>query len=280
MTKCGRISFSTDKGGARVIKDFIFRLTIGDCHLTRHLAAALAFTTAVLTAGAQGGPPMITDDPGTVEKGRWELNTALTTERRPGETISELPLLDLNYGVAARWQLKYEVAWERLRDGSGRHDGPGNSLAGVKWRFCDLGEKSWQAATYPQIEFNNPHSRATERGLAESGSCLILPVQVMRDFDGISLNADVGYLWHSAGGEEWYGGIVAGWKPRQGWEVAAELHWDSDARVHATGLTANFGTRIRLSEEFSLLLSVGRELHNGRVPRATMVAYLGMQTRL
>jgi hypothetical protein len=61
---------------------------------------------------------------------------------------------------------------------------------------------------------------------------------------------------------------------------AAELRVDSDAHVHATALTANIGVRIDLSEKCTLLVSVGRELHNAREARATLISYLGLQTRL
>src|SRR4051794_37439935 len=77
---------------------------------------------------AQGGPPMITDDPGTPGDGHWEINVALTTERRPGERVTEMPLVDINYGIGDRLQLKYEAAWLRVDDGAERHDGLSNSL--------------------------------------------------------------------------------------------------------------------------------------------------------
>ena len=42
------------------------------------LALALVVTISFATAlHAQGGPPMITDDPGTPGPGRWEINIAI-----------------------------------------------------------------------------------------------------------------------------------------------------------------------------------------------------------
>ena len=37
-------------------------------------------------AFGQGGPPMITDDPGTPGNGKWENNFAIIFEHRPDET--------------------------------------------------------------------------------------------------------------------------------------------------------------------------------------------------
>lgn len=98
-----------------------------------------------VTAGlhAEGSPPLITDDPGTPGDGHWEINLGFSTEKRPGSRLSELPLLDLNYGIGDSLQLKYEVPYLRLtEDGAPSESGLGNSAFGVKWRFYDAGEKS------------------------------------------------------------------------------------------------------------------------------------------
>ena len=42
---------------------------------------------------------MITDDPGTPGNRKWEINLAAALEHRPGETLLDLPAIDLNYGV-------------------------------------------------------------------------------------------------------------------------------------------------------------------------------------
>ncbi len=222
---------------------------------------------------------MITDDPGTPGDGHWEMNVALTTERRPGERVTGMPLVDLNYGIGDRLQLKYEAAWRRLDDGTDRHDGLSNSLVGVKWRFYDAGEKAWSASMYPQLEFNNPGSHADDRGLAEHGTGFELPFQVMKDFGGFEFNADLGCVWHH-GGHEWFGGVVLGREISHGVGVAAELHGESDGHFHGAALTVNVGVRIGLSEKCTLLASVGRELRQGGEPRATLIAYLGLQAGL
>ena len=66
---------------------------------------------------AQGGPPMITDDPGTPGNGKWEINLALAFEHRPGETSYDLPAIDLNYGVGEHVQLTLQTAPVLLKRG-------------------------------------------------------------------------------------------------------------------------------------------------------------------
>ncbi len=58
---------------------------------------------------AQGGPPFITDDPGTPGNKHWEINLGWTADHNPGEASYEVPDFDINYGLGERIQLKYEL---------------------------------------------------------------------------------------------------------------------------------------------------------------------------
>lgn len=60
-------------------------------------------------ARSQGGPPLITDDPGTPVNGKWEINFAFTVEKTHAATEYNAPLIDINYGLGDRVQLKYQV---------------------------------------------------------------------------------------------------------------------------------------------------------------------------
>src|SRR5690349_11970222 len=90
------------------------------------------------SAFAQGGPPMITDDPGTPGNGMWEINIVSTfTQSGDGKTF-EAPNIDLNYGLGNNIQLKFEAPWILMKkNGETLKSGIGNSLIGVKWRFID-----------------------------------------------------------------------------------------------------------------------------------------------
>ena len=171
-------------------------------------------------------------------------------------------------------------AWLERSDATGRRQGLGNSLIGVKWRFYDGGERAWQLSTYPQFGFNNPGSRSEERALAEPGTSLILPLEVLKDFGVLSLNADLGYVYHRTAGHGWFGGVAVGRTVKHGLELAAELHVEGGAHLAAAVVTADAGVRFDLSEHCTLLVSAGREIRDTREPRASLVVYLGLQTRL
>jgi len=79
----------------------------------RKVLPVLTLTTLPLLCAAQGGPPFITDDPGTPGDGNWETNVACITERHPDERIFNAPILDINYRPAtAAWASGVVIARE------------------------------------------------------------------------------------------------------------------------------------------------------------------------
>lgn len=250
-------------------------------HRLRLLTLGLAAMALVApTLWAVGSPPLITDDPGTPGDGNWEINVGISTEKRSGSQLSELPLVDLNYGIGDRLQLNYEVPYLRLsEDGSPTICGLGNSAAGVKWRFYDAAEKGLSASVYPKFEFNNPGSASTDHGLVEDGTAFRLPFQFEREAGPVTLIWQVGREFRS-GGDSWFYGISAGHNLSEKVEVAVELAGGANAGLHRSNLTANFGVAVGLDKRMSLLFSIGCELHNHDEPRATMVGYVGLQWRL
>jgi len=241
--------------------------------------AVLALILAVpCAAHGQGGPPMITDDPGTPGDGNWEINIVWTYEHAGSSTQHEAPLIDAAYGVGDRVQLKYEVPWIVADDPvDGSRDGLGNSNLGVKWRFFDAGEEGWLISTFPQVEFRNPGSDSAERGLTEAGTTVLLPFQLERQFSLLAVNFDVGHVFHSRVDDEWFGGIAVGHQVNERLEWMAELHADASARLERSALTLNVGTRWHAMEHGTLLFSAGRNLRNDLGEHKEVVGYLGWQ---
>src|SRR5436190_277952 len=128
---------------------------------------------------AQAGPPLLTDDPDTPGNGHWEINFAVTVLQKRDTRLLGLPLVDVNYGVGERLQLKAEVPWLVLQDRHGEptQSGIGSTNIGVKWRFVDHGEHGLAISTYPQLEIRTSASSA-RRKLIEPGSELRLPIEM------------------------------------------------------------------------------------------------------
>ena len=79
--------------------------------MVRHLRflLLLPFSFAVF-AHAQGGPPFITDDPGTPGNHHWEINMGWIADHNPANAYYEVPDFDINYGWGDRIQLKHELS--------------------------------------------------------------------------------------------------------------------------------------------------------------------------
>ena len=229
---------------------------------------------------AQGGPPMLTDDPGTPGGGRWEINIAALTGFAAGVQSYQLPLIDVNYGVGERLQLKYEAPFVVEHEFGASRSGMGNSLLGIKWRFYDAGQDSWQVSTYPQIQFNYPDSASPPHGLADAGTSVLLPVEFAKSYREFGLDFEFGrWLRPSGQGDSWIAGVVVGRDIRKGLEVMAELH-DEGAGFGRNESVVNLGLRWDMSGHYTLLVAAGRDLRNGFGPPNTLLTYLGIQLHL
>ena len=240
--------------------------------------AFVASTTAICTA--QGGPPLRTDDPGTPGNGNWEINIAATADRRPHERVYEAPLLDFNYGVGDRIQLKYEIPWViRTAESEPTKAGLGNSLVGFKWRFYENKNRAFEISVYPQCEFNNPNSSA-DRGLVERGVRFKLPVEATKTIGPLNFNAEVGYLFTQYGSDEWIAGLAAGRQVKARLELLAEIYNSGKTDWTEHDISFDFGGRFKIREHLLLLFMVGRSFPESGTEGPHLVGYGGLQFQI
>jgi hypothetical protein len=218
---------------------------------------------------AQGGPPMLTDDPGTPGNRHLEVNLALTSEVQGRERSFEAPLVDVNYGIGERLQLKVEAPLVFQRSPGGNRTATGDVGVGVKWRFLDQGRHGSpvDVSTYPQVSslaaLDDGH-RPTE---------LLLPVQVAWHRGAFGINGDAGYATNS---EETTvtGGVVVGYEVSGFGEVMAEVH---ESSIRTTGEFERFfnaGLRRDLRPGATLLASAG---HSLATREHVWIGYLALQ---
>jgi len=134
-------------------------------------------------------PPLETDDPGVPDKGEYEIN--LTTHADYAKPAQRVDLLsvDANYGVLpviaghalpTQIKLEFPVAAGRER-GEPFRMGLGAAKVGVKFNFYRDEHRGISVSVYPQVAFPTPGGGGVEKGLAESGQTLILPLLVARE---------------------------------------------------------------------------------------------------
>ena len=243
-------------------------------------ALVIVFLSIVpCTTRAQGGPPLLTDDPGTPGNGNWELNIAYAAEKTHGERSTDLPRVDINYGLGPNIQLKYEVAWSYLdQNASATRSGLSNSLAGVKWRFLNEEQAGINMSSYPQIEFNNP-TGSLDRGLVDNGPNLLLPIEASKTFGAATIVGEIGRWFRRDASDQWLCGVAISVPWSDSLELLAELHTTTESSFRHADPVLNFGARKPLNGSFSLLASAGTGLGNSE-DRTELVVYVGLQLHI
>ena len=226
---------------------------------------------------AQAGPPLLTDDPDTPRNGHWEINVAWTLSRNQTSRLFATPLIDINYGLGQRLQLKAEIPWLILKDQQrGTQSGIGSANMGVKWRFLDHGEHGFKMSTYPQLEIRTSAS-STRRGLIEQGGELLLPVEISRELGPVTINGEVGYQVVQREKDEVLYGLVVGGEINKRLELVGEIHGTAKRNFAGNELILNAGGRFKMSKHYTLLFSAGRSLRGAAIGQPTLVAYVGCQ---
>jgi len=240
----------------------------------RRSVALLSFICCT-GAFAQGGPPLLTDDPGTVEKGKWEINIAWIHRILPGRTEIELPHFDANRGISDRAHFKIEIPWVFANQNGQSISGDGGGSIGVKWRFLEAKGTRPAVSTYPQLGFSLA-PRSVRLGLSEGGTSLLLPLQAQWDFPGFSINTDAGLILQANAGTGWLGGIAIGRKAGTS-EFLAELHGEGILPTGESNWIAELGLRHDFGEPATLLFAFGRTVSASRSERLSWTSYLGIQ---
>jgi hypothetical protein len=236
---------------------------------------ALVMTLGSRPLFAQGGPPLLTDDPDTPGPGHWEINFSFLRERTRHTRLSETPRLDVNYGVGRRIQLKVEMPYlSRKEDGGPAATGVGSTVAGVKWRF--LGQEGQKIAwsVYPQYEFNLADA-SVAKGLVEYGHVLLLPTELTLEVRPIELNIEVGRTFSSRRADEWVYGLATEASIAHRVELLGELHGEKADR--ATELIVNGGARVQVTAQLTAMLAIGHAVHGSPEERPRLLVYAGLQ---
>jgi hypothetical protein len=231
-------------------------------------------------ARAQGGPPFLTNDPGTPGDANWEINVGSMQSVARGGSSYQVPQLDINLGLGDRIQLTYEIPYAQQADaGQPLHSGWGNAFTGVKWRFLDQGEQGWQVSAFPQIETGvSTHAQLTGIGIA--GPRYLVPLEVARPLGPLQFNVEAGYYIPGSGPKERILGFVAGRSVTMRLELDAEIYDDRTYGTVSHATTFDVGGRYQLRPGIIALFLAGRSLDGIADRQPEFLGYLGVQILL
>jgi hypothetical protein len=234
----------------------------------------------LLWAGhAQGGPPLLTDDPDTPGPNHWEINVATMSEYIDGAWLLATPLLDMNYGVGEHIQLKYQVQYNELvpAQNGGVEAGMGNTLAGVKWRFIDQTNGAWaEVSMYPQVEFIYPES-SPRRGLADRGDNILLPIEVERIWKHLTVYSELGYLHNQYKPSGGWCGLAGEYELTEKFSLMGEFYGGFQQNFQQPWLVMNLGFKRDLIEHVALIGSAGPGLFGPQERAPAFQSYLALQ---
>ena len=239
-------------------------------------AAAIAVLAVASGAAlAQGGPPLVTDDPETPGNGRWEINLAAIATHTSGRSEISAPDADINYGWGEHVQLKLDVPWVFVHEtDQDWKSGLGAPDVGVKWRFIDIEDSGFSMSTYPQYTRNWLSSSAS-RGISAPGGQFFLPVEAATVFHGYSLDAEVGTNFVQYGSTQWVAGAIVAHSCGQNVECLGEVH--EVQAPHDSQTLLNFGVHWKLNESLVMLASAGREFGTHTEDQQHLLFYFGVQ---
>ena len=231
------------------------------------LAALPALAILPSLATAQGGPPFRSDDPETPESRHVELNLGFTGDRNPSGGVYQAPVMDLNYGLGSRAQIRYILPFTVVETRPLSANGPypsqdghvvaglGESLVGVKLRFyqhrpgdpwlhrtapaeepreveeAETEERGTNLAVslFPQITLNNP-THSVGRGIVPSGPDVLLPLELSARLGPLWVDGEAGYhLSNSQVPQSWSRGLIVGHEITRRTELGVELYSQQEA---------------------------------------------------
>lgn len=230
--------------------------------------------TITILQGQGGGPPMITDDPGTPEKGNWEINLSVNSDLKKHEKEFETPLLDINFGFNERTQLKMEFPYLFTKTDPGEyHSRFGDVTFGIKYRFLDEDKSGIAISLYPQITV------ATE---SDANNEYLLPFQFEKSFGKFVIGLEVRYAYIS--GDEVFiqNGLLFGFDYSERLVVMGEfVYWANTLVFDGVEGVVNLGMKYQINDLFTFMTSMGTSLFSPAGDfRTTIISFFGFQINI
>ena len=235
---------------------------------------------ALITVGlCQGGPPLITDDPGTPGNKHWEINIAFTNTHFDFGKIYEAPHIDLNYGYGDNVQLKLEGPLTIFEGSTARFASLADTNWGVKWRFLNENNKRPSVSTYPQLLVIT-NREFGQLGVTDPGTDLYLPLEVMKSFGKFLLDMDGGVLFRQFSESQFSSGICGEFDVNEHLALLGEVHAITSTSFVEDQLVWNLGFKQDVSKGAPILFSAERSFRRQGGDDPGFMLYVGMQIRV
>ncbi len=243
-------------------------------------ASATSLLLLVLPLGlsAQGGPPLLTDDPFTPRAWHWEINTGSTMAPGPAVGATEVPVLDLSYGMGPKIELNAAVPYRWVSADGTDHSGWGNATTGVKVRFADSFH-GWAFSAFPQVQI--PRSRkGAARIYGDSVWAFLVPLEAAHSHGRLEVAAETGYWLGPREVRQATYGLVVGWIVTSKLEALSECNGHGDRVLAPLELVCGLGVRQDLSDHVGLMGAFEPVVAGSDPERPRYHVFLGLESHI
>jgi hypothetical protein len=214
-----------------------------------------------------GGPPMLTDDPGTVNYHQWEINTSVNSSVTNNVQLA-VPYIDANYGVTSHLQLKAEAPYLLTFDHSHTSGNLGDVILGLKYQFINEDKKHFlSAGVYPQETITGD-----QKGL-------LFPLLLEKTIGNWMIGEDIGYFFSDKNNRSVINGNLVGYIVSDKLQVMGEYFLQHYFNLSGTAGFINYGFRYALNGTFTFMGSFGTQIVTQvDQQRQYFISFLGIQS--
>ncbi|MEO6683292.1 MAG: hypothetical protein ABIN48_10780 [Ginsengibacter sp.] len=232
------------------------------------LLLSIAGICSFKSAWAQGGPPMLTDDPAVVGFHSWEINSSINSTIT-NKTQLAVPYIDINYGAFRNFHVNIESAFLLTYNKQGPSSGAlGDVIVAVKYHFLKEGESIISAGTYPRLTLTGE-----ERGF-------LLPLSLEKTIGRFIIGEDFGIFFGENNNRSLQNGILLGYNVSDRIQVMGEYFVEIEYKpaLETSGFM-NYGFTIRLNKTFTLIGSLGKQiLTPSNEEKVRFISFLGVRS--
>ncbi len=235
----------------------------------RTLLSALAGWSLAATPAALAGPPLVVDDPETLERGQFELFTSFQFTKNRSLRTWETPV-ELTIGLAPGWECSINGSWQYLQDSNASPTIVNGVLSleiGTKIRLLtESASMPVSLAVSGKLRFpTSSDAKYANQGRPSGGGLLVLS----RTIGSFSVNANIG---HGIGGAQnrekvadaWFFGLAAQRVFAKKYTAFVEAYASPEvARFRNAVINADGGLLWDLSARYRVCILAGRGLRPG-----------------
>lgn len=244
-----------------------------ECRICQMLGIFLLF----LAPNSMAAPPLVTDDPGILDPGTWEIISATSGEQRPIGSLVQAPALDVSVGLTDHSQLSFFLPYLVASPAEGgKASGLGIASLAYKWRF--ISTSSWELAFAPNYSMPLSNKVLLPAGL-DDVRLFGLPLIFAHNRGIWTWNGQIAWNVGSDGINFWEYGLALSRPLGSSLQWMMEFYGGSNASFEKRTLNYQLGLDYEIRPDFHALVSVGSSINSLPAPeyRLNYSYYFGLQ---